>query len=1174
MKSASIGAVCLMLLTGPLLAQQPGERVIVGSESAQLKQGDAVNGVVSKGDVLEVQRVHGNRLWVTYGIGEDVVKGWIHRNEVRSEMESEDAISEQLREQPTATAYEQRGRTRLGRGEFKLAVSDFDEVLRLDPTSAAAYYHRGLAHRALSNVDAAVADFTAAIERNSEDPNPYNQRGISYFDLGQYDRAIADYTDALRLAPTASVLYNNRGNAQYKKKLFDLAIVDYDRAIRHAPDDPVAYKNRGVARSDQGKVKEALRDFEKAFALDANDSRTLNSLAWFLATSEDETLRDATRAVKLAQRASVRTDWEDWQTIDTLAVATEAAGDLASAIQFQTMALDMSPKSGRDEMTVRLAEFRERLQPGSNVGPATAPSNDGRVERMTAETPPSPTGGNRGTLLIGEKTYALNHMIAYKAKSFPDEPDIATIVLATAEPLSEEDLQDLKESLAKDGTDRGFHVWSPQVKLTFNDAGEFVYFNGWADNTSLSSGSGVEARLRQTEQSARGSAVMPEAKRVFEASYRFDIAFDVVVRFSAGESADAATATVDAGEPDTPDRPMDEVDSPPPPEQRAFSSKAKDLPFPPDAREVEFDSSFEDVEYISASSLESLAKLFREQMPTRRWQEDTEEASFEDDEIELTFGHGEAEVVVNLSKNSDGTVDVELDCEELSWEGIDDPAGLLAAGVPQSRSYLFLQSDVPRPEEIFELEFEYEACEFKSTETPREAAAYYIAEMVKLSWQPTRSSPFVTDDLCRFEYQKGPISLDFSIFANSDPNGSRINIRYENESAEDTVPPLEAVVGPTRDAEPRAGDPPRTMTPQTPPVAPSASTGLASVTFGSDTYVLKHVAAHQHEDYGRETVLIEFADRPIPLQKLQEAVDSDDALSVHDLYGSASPVTFGIFINKDRMSVSLSVPSIGVGIGGHVPENPVREVKAEGGRVIGTVKTTQPKEVLSRNLQFEATINAAIVRPGKWPQTETIDLHRVTLTDEHGPLLPDNATNVEGSSNQYGPTVRATVPMTLPEAMAMYREELADAGWVEDEEARVVSIGDFSLVFRRADESLAVTLVRDDPQTRLRVTLRDEEKAKQDDILPDAGKARLILGNASADAVTVEMGEKSYSVKSGVGARDIKEAMRDAIEPGEYTVTIRIPGEDPQQETIEMKRGTSWGLVVLPTGGYTLKQLY
>lgn len=58
-----------------------------------------------------------------------------------------------------ADAYYQRGQLFLGRGDYALAVDDFDAVLALNPQNTTVYYERGVGHYLLGDYERALVDF-------------------------------------------------------------------------------------------------------------------------------------------------------------------------------------------------------------------------------------------------------------------------------------------------------------------------------------------------------------------------------------------------------------------------------------------------------------------------------------------------------------------------------------------------------------------------------------------------------------------------------------------------------------------------------------------------------------------------------------------------------------------------------------------------------------------------------------------------------------------------------------------------------------------------------------------------------------------------------------------------------------------------------------------------------
>src|SRR5262245_51485330 len=144
-----------------------------------------------------------------------------------------------------------------------------------------------------------------------------------------------------------------------------------------------------------------------------------------------------------------------------------------------------------------------------------------------------------------------------------------------------------------------------------------------------------------------------------------------------------------------------------------FSPEAMALPFPPDARELEFVAWAGDINYKSGSPLQSLAAFYLKEMASRGWEHDESAAAIDDDSIKLTFKHDKSKVELALRQSSK-EVGVSLDCDNLKFTGADDPAKLAAAGIPVPRAVLFLQKELPLPADAVNVQYSAEECTFKS----------------------------------------------------------------------------------------------------------------------------------------------------------------------------------------------------------------------------------------------------------------------------------------------------------------------------------------------------------------------------------------------------------------------------------------------------------------------------
>lgn len=592
-----------------------------------------------------------------------------------------------------------------------------------------------------------------------------------------------------------------------------------------------------------------------------------------------------------------------------------------------------------------------------------------------------------------------------------------------------------------------------------------------------------------------------------------------------------------------------------------FSDRAEALPFPPDARELEFDATFEDIEFKSASSLNALAAFYRREMARRGWTEDAEEAESDEDSIDMTFRHEGAKVVLELDQWSDD-VRVTMDCETLDFSQTRDPAALIAAGVPQSRAYTFLQKELPRPEEIQDVEYRGgDACHFKSPLELQAAFDFYLKSLKSAGWRESRK-PIIDSDRRYTEFQRRGHEVSVNIF--SDEVGSRIILTYESEVKEPKIPPLAEVADAARPAD-APGKPGEPLPEATDKVAidVSKNTGSSTVTLGSKKYTFKHAAAYRTKDDGEETTRLLFCDRAIPLQKLQAAVAKGDDVSISDLFTSGFPEYLEISLNE---YLGFSFSAGGTGIGNSF-DDPVNEMTVADGRVKGTLKTRHPMEVFDDDFTISVSIDAAIITPntrlGGAPAQPAVTARQSPFPDTE-PLLPDGAGNIQGEGSKYCKTTRAEVDLPLAAVAAFYRQELAAQDWKE--QPADAAEAKATMLFQKTGASLTVTLAGEGEHTTIRVVSNNEAKAKQDGMLPEPGKGRLVMANAHDQAVTITIGKKKYPLKAGQGMDDPKKALNYTVAPAKYTLSIKVAGQPAKTETVDITAGTTWGVVVLPTG--------
>lgn len=293
----------------------PGDLVLVSVQKAELQVESQVVAELPLGAPVRVSVVKGDWL-LDWDLG-----GWIHRNDVWTAPESERFFAVEIKQRPTASAYHNHGLGHYAAGHYEEAISDFSKALTFEPRNAAVYNSRGSAWQKKDDLEKALEDFSKAIELDSKKSLYWVNRSAAWTLKGDMKQAWEDADRAVELAPKNAAALNTRGSCWYEKGSFKEAAADFDRAIELAPFYAVAFSNRAALYAEQKDYPAALKDYNKAVQLDPVAAEPRNDLAWFLLNCEDESLRDARRAVKLAEEACIRTRFKDWNMLHTLALA-------------------------------------------------------------------------------------------------------------------------------------------------------------------------------------------------------------------------------------------------------------------------------------------------------------------------------------------------------------------------------------------------------------------------------------------------------------------------------------------------------------------------------------------------------------------------------------------------------------------------------------------------------------------------------------------------------------------------------------------------------------------------------------------------------------------------------------------------------------------------------------
>ena len=193
--------------------------------------------------------------------------------------------------------------------------------------------------------DQAITHFAESLKLNPQNPVAHANLGHALMLEGRLAEAESHLQTALALKPAYAQAHKLLASllAQQGK---DQAALEHLRTALSLEPDATTRLRLAALLHKTGQVRQAIAEYRRILALQPESVEPLNNLAWLLATSPDDSIRDGAEAVRLAERACHLTGYQQAVPLGTLAAAYAAAGRFAEAVATAQKAADLAAASG------------------------------------------------------------------------------------------------------------------------------------------------------------------------------------------------------------------------------------------------------------------------------------------------------------------------------------------------------------------------------------------------------------------------------------------------------------------------------------------------------------------------------------------------------------------------------------------------------------------------------------------------------------------------------------------------------------------------------------------------------------------------------------------------------------------------------------------------------------
>jgi len=229
---------------------------------------------------------------------------------------------------------------------------------------ADALNNMGIIHANRGDLETAAAYYERAVQVDGESVEAHHNLGVVRMEQQKLDEAESHFQEALRLDIDDASAHFNLGFVLSARGELPRATAHFVRAAQLLPGDAGTHFALGQAYREQQLDAEAVACFRRALAVDGQHLGAARSLAWLLASSSEQAVRDGTEAVRRARVCVRISGGQEGEDYDVLAAAYAEAGQYDQAVIAARQAGELARRQGKSALAAAIEDRRDLYAEG------------------------------------------------------------------------------------------------------------------------------------------------------------------------------------------------------------------------------------------------------------------------------------------------------------------------------------------------------------------------------------------------------------------------------------------------------------------------------------------------------------------------------------------------------------------------------------------------------------------------------------------------------------------------------------------------------------------------------------------------------------------------------------------------------------------------------------------